>query len=228
MTSNLQILTDLRLAMELKQMLELMLFYKGVPVICKAAISKIEDENATLVTHAPGIICIQKAEKVSILGGEYFEPSSAKVARVELKSGQVHLQDFAYLANRLGERMIVRVEPKAPLPVTLSGMEQPIQAELVDLSLNGAGIRLEAGQYFPALKPGTMLNAAFELPGEAIHLNATVISGTKSDDRFRISIGFTENSAQRLVIFRYLIDRRSEIEQEIQAGYQEALKQAES
>jgi len=228
MTSNLQILSDLRLAMEMKQTLEIMVFYKGVPVICKAQISAITGEITTAITQASGIVSIKKAAKVSILGSDYFEPSSAHVEDVDYQSGQLQLRDFSYLGNRLGERMIVRVEPKTPIPLVLTSMDQQIEAELVDLSINGAGIRLQTGQYYPSLKPGALVRASFDLPGQAIELDATVISGTKVADRFRISIGFTGNGVQKAAIFRYLVDRRSEIEQEILAEYHEVIRKTEN
>jgi len=228
MTSNLQIQSDLRLAMEMKQTLEIMVFYKGVPVICKAQINTIEGNIVTMVTPDSGIVCIKPGSKVSILGSDYFEPSSARVVDADNRSGRLHLHDFSYLGNRLGERMIVRVEPKEPIPVIIISMDQRIEAEVVDLSLNGAGIRLQPGEYYPSLKPGALVNASFDLPAEAIELDATVISGTKVADRFRISIGFTGNGARKAAIFRYLIDRRSEIEQEIIAEYQQSIGEADN
>ena len=53
MISNIQIISDFRLAMEMRHELEPMVTFKGVPVICKVRITQIDGETVTLVTHDP-------------------------------------------------------------------------------------------------------------------------------------------------------------------------------
>jgi hypothetical protein len=226
MKSNIQILSDLRLTMEMKQDLELMGIYKGVPVISKAKITKIEGEVVTMISNDPSLVCLRDKNQISILGSDYFEPSTAKILKVDLKNGEVILHDFSYLGNRLGERMIVRVEPKTPLPFTLESGEIHIHGELVDISMNGAGFRIPLEQYNPALKPGTQVQIDFELPKGQISLSGTVLSGAKTGEQYRLSVRFNSYDAQKKNIFRYMIDRRGEIEQELRQEFDQALQDA--
>jgi len=146
MTSNQQIISDLRLAMDMHQHLDLMVIYKGVPVISKAEIKDIQGDIVTMITHDPGLVCLRTSPQTSILGSDYFEPSAAKIQKVEIQSGEVVLDEFTYLGTRLGERMIIRVEPAAPIPLKLEFEDQAIDGELVDISLGGGGVRIPGGK----------------------------------------------------------------------------------
>jgi hypothetical protein len=222
MISNIQIISDLRLAMEMRQDLELMVTFKGVPVICKARVTQIDGENVTMVTRDPGLIRIEHEKKISVLGSEFFEPSTAKVVNVDLNSGILLLSNFSYLGTRLGERMMMRVEPKEPLQVSFESESQISEGEIVDLSLNGIGICIDQANYNSSLKPGTTIKATFDLPSGRTLMQGTVLSSVKSGNSYRLAVRFNENAPQKIAIFRYLIDRRAEIESELKSDFERA------
>jgi PilZ domain len=222
MISNIQILSDLRLAMEMRQELELMVTFKGVPVICKAKVTQIEGETVTLVTRDPGLIRIEHENKISVLGSEFFEPSTAKVIKVDIHSGTLELNNFSYLGTRLGERMMMRVEPKEPIRVSLESESLLFDGEIVDMSLNGIGIRIDQPNYNPSLKPGTTIKTSFDLPNSRIEMEGTVLSSVKAGNIYRLSLRFNQNGPQKIAIFRYLIDRRAEIENELKSDFERA------
>ncbi|MCZ7554367.1 MAG: hypothetical protein B6D39_08180 [Anaerolineae bacterium UTCFX2] len=226
MTSNQQIISDLRLAMDMHQHLDLMVIYKGVPVISKAEIKDIQGDIVTMITHDPGLVCLRTSPQTSILGSDYFEPSAAKIQKVEIQSGEVVLDEFTYLGTRLGERMIIRVEPAAPIPLKLEFEDQAIDGELVDISLSGAGVRIPSEKYTPLLKPGAVIQIKFELPNGAISISGTVLSGTRNVDLYRLSVRFGQNGEQKERIFRYMVDRRAQIEQELRTEYEKAKGEA--
>ena len=223
MISNIQIVSDLRLAMEMRHELELMVTFKGVPVICKARVTQIDGEIVTLVTHDPGLIRIQKEKKISVLGSEFFEPSTAKVLNVDITSGALQLSNFSYLGTRLGERMMMRAEPKEPIRVSLESENLSFDGDIVDLSLNGIGIRIDQANYNSSLKPGTTIKTTFNLPKGLTVMDGTVLSSVKSGDSYRLSVRFNEIGPPKIAIFRYLIDRRTEIENELKSDYEQAL-----
>lgn len=208
--------------MDMNQHLELMVHYKGVPVISKAQIRAIADDLVTMVAHERGLICLRASLQTTILGSDYFEPSTAKIQSVEVRSGEVFLHDFSYLGSRLGERMIIRVEPAAPTPLRLEVEEHTIDGELADISLSGAGVRIPLAKYTPLLKPGAVIRIKFELPHGPFTLSGTVLSGTRSADLYRLSVRFGENGEQKKRIFKYMVDRRAQIEQELLAEYEKA------
>jgi hypothetical protein len=227
MPSTSQIISDLMMVMQLDHELELMNAYKGVPFICKAKVFAIDGDNVWLKASGPGILCLEKERQTKVLGSDYFEPSVAHTVSVDFLNGTVVLNDFSYLGTKLGERMTVRVEPKDPIDVLLINQTQKTSGLLADLSLSGIGVRIAQAQYSPALKPGTLVVIRLDLMGKPIESEGTILSVLKLDDAHRISIRFTQDRGHRLEIFRYLVDRRTQIEQELQAEYEAVLRSAE-
>ena len=171
MTSNPQILADLRLIMDFDHQLELMNTYRGVPVICRARVLSIRDDMVEIETHDPALICLLEQKQTRVLGSDYFEPAVAHVASVDLLAGVAVLTNFTYQSTRLGERMIVRVEPKEPIAVTLETEGQKVQTELIDLSLSGMGVHVDYPKYSAALKPGTMVVSNIDgEPGRVVRI----------------------------------------------------------
>lgn len=224
MPSNQQILSDLRVVLETGHTLELMNTYKGVPFVCKAQVKRIEDDLVYVEAHHPSLVCLTWEKQIKVLGSDYFEPSAAQVVSVDLTCGEVTLTHFAYLGSRLGERSIVRVEPKGSIPVALESGDQRLSGELADLSMSGVGVRFPVEAYNPLLKPGATLHLRLELPqGVSVESDGAILSAARLKDVYRVSIRFSANQSNRVAIFHYLIDRRAEIEKELKQEYEQAL-----
>jgi hypothetical protein len=223
MSSNQQILSDLRVVLETGHALELMNTFKGVPFVCKAHVTSIEGDIVSLEAHHPSLVCLTRDKQTKVLGSDYFEPSVAQIVSVDLACDRVVLTKFAYLGTHLGERMIVRVEPKSPVPVSLELDDQVLPADLADLSMNGIGVRFPSDQYNPVLKPGVNLQVRLDLPKGQIQTDGTVLSTARLGDSYRISIRFAANHIHRVAIFHYLVDRRGEIEEELKQEYERML-----
>ena len=204
--------------------LELLAIFKGVPFICQAIIQEIDEERGTVQINCqdPAMVCLLQTPEIRILGSDYFEPSMAQVASVDIQSGDVLLDNFFYLGINLGERMIVRVEPKAPINVTIENEGQETIGQLVDISLNGIGLQVDHSSYSPALKPGTIIQTSMDLPNSSLSIEGTVLSAAKMDEFYRLSIRFNQYGSQKADIFKYLTDRRAEIENELIQEYKKA------
>ena len=155
MASNPQIISDLRVIKEADHDLELLTTYRGVPFIYRAKIETIDENLVHVKGEGPAIVCLQTDTNPRVLGSDYFEPTIAEVKSLDIASGGIELENFSYVGTKLGERMIVRVEPKTPLPVDLEIEKQKIGAQLADISINGMGIRVADAAYSTLLKPGS-------------------------------------------------------------------------
>ena len=120
--------------------------------------------------------------------------------------------------------MIVRVEPQSPTDVHLKSEGRATVAQLIDLSINGLGLRVGQADYSPTFKPGTSIQVNMQLPSGKIRSRATVLSVVRIDEHYRLSLRFIGNDTQKKMIFKYLVDRRSEIEQELEEEYERALR----
>jgi hypothetical protein len=228
MTSNQQILSDLRLIMDAGHSLELLSTYKGVPIICKAKIQEIGKDVVHLKADGSALVCLAKEKQIRVLGSDYFEPSLAQVLSIDLSSGELELADFGYLGTKLGERMIVRVEPKSLIQVILTHDDHKTVGRIVDLSINGIGVRVGYADYNPSLKPGTNVHIQTKLPNGKIDIGGVILSVVRTNEYYRLSLRFSQNGPQKSTIFKYLVDRRAEIELELQHDYDVALKKKES
>ena len=118
--------------------------------------------------------------------------------------------------------MMMRVEPNEPIRVSLESEGVAFEGDIVDLTLNGIGVRFNLANYNYSLKPGTTIKTSFDLPTGNINLAGTVLSSVKAGDIYRLSVRFNQDGPQKIAIFRYLIDRRAEIENELKAEYDKA------
>jgi hypothetical protein len=229
MVSNPQIMSDLRLVMEMKHDLELMNTYKGVPFICKARVQSIEDDLVQMEAHEPGLVCIEREKQTKVLGSDYFEPSMAQVVSVDFTTGKILLNKFSYLGTKLGERMIVRVEPKDPVNVAIQSEKKKTPGHLADLSLSGIGIFIDISDYLPSLKPGTTVMISMQLPNGEITLDGTILSAVKINECYRLSVRFAPNGQQqKIIIFHYLVERRVEIETELRREFEKTIATAQA
>ena len=228
MSSNQQIISDLKLMQETDQELELLNTYKGVPLTFKARILSIEEEKAKLCTEDPLAICLEEEKITRLLGNDFFDPAIASVLSYNAISGIIELGNFSYSGAKLGDRMIVRVEPKDAIEVKITNEDRTIITDLVDISISGIGIRILNANYTPFLKPGTVVQMDMHLDTGDISLGGMILSITKTPDFYRLSIRFAQNDNQKILIFRYLIDRRAEIRQELKQHYNQVRQSTSS
>ena len=155
MVTNLQILSDLRLLKDNRQAVDLMNTYKGVPFVSRCRILEIDGDRVTIQTKDFSLVCIQKEKSTRVLGSDFFEPSLAQVAAVDLLNGTAVLYDFSYLGAKLGERMIIRVEPEEPLDVEIASNGSQIAGRMADISLSGIGLLIMNEEYPQSLNRGS-------------------------------------------------------------------------
>ena len=219
MASNPQIISDLEFLLNTGREIEFLTIYKGVPFVFPGRIKQINDEEVRIESDNPAIVSLEVDRKPRILGSDYFEPSVAEVVSLGVINGDVRLKNFTHIGTKLGERKIVRVEPDAPVVLKILSEETEIEGQLTDISISGLGMYLPIETYLPILKPGTELRIQFQLPNCTVDLTGIVLSAIKLTEFYRLSIRFTQGGSQKMDIFKYIADRRMEVEIELQELY---------
>lgn len=222
MASRQQIISDLRVAQEAGHDLEIFTVYKGAPFVAPVHISAVEENSAHFQARHPILAAVHTGQTLRLLGKEYFEPVSCVVESINLPAGEMVLGNFTYSGTRLGDRMIVRVEPQQPCAVTLKWQKEAV-GELADISMSGLGVRIASGEYDSFLKPGADVAITLALPNRLIEAAGRILSAIHTGDCYRLSISFPPEYPQKLDVFHYLIDRRSQIEEELQRLYADRL-----
>jgi hypothetical protein len=93
----------------------------------------------------------------------------------------------------------------------------------LDISISGIGIKLSHADYDPTLRPGASVHIGMYLPNGDVQIAATILSAVRAADGHRLSLRFSQDGTQKVTIFRYLVDRRSEIEQELLELYRQGV-----
>jgi hypothetical protein len=228
MVLNQQIISDLRLMRDNNQPVELMNIYKGVPFVCKGNILDIEEDRVFIHVNSAEIVLLLLERNTKVLGNDYFEPTSAQVAAVDLTNGVVTLRQFSYLGTKLGDRMMVRVTPPERIPALIETEDRPVLGEMVDISMNGMGIRVAEEQYLPILKPGATVYLSTTLPNGEISMQGTIMSVIKYAGDYRLAIRFIAHHDYKAIIYHYLVDRRGQIEAEMRQEFDAARKEAQA
>jgi hypothetical protein len=226
MVPNPQILSDFRLMRENHCPVELMNLYRGVPFVCKGRILEIEEDRVRVHVETAHIILLLNQRTTKVLGNDYFEPITAQIEDIDLPGGTVTLHHFSYTGVRLGDRMMVRVAPAAPIPALIETEDRPVLGEMVDISMNGMGVQVAAEHYLPILKPGANVYLSTTLPNGEINVHGTIISVTKHGDDYRLAVRFAADHDYKVIIYHYLVDRRAEIEAEVRRDYEQARREA--
>jgi hypothetical protein len=217
------IINDLRYVMETRQELDILNFYKSFPVTCKARVESIEHDGALLKVEPPGSVCLEDQEQTIVLSRGLPEAVQARVVAFDLPSGELRLDNFAYVGPNFGERMITRVQPGETINVGLQVDESqpPVSGTLVDVSLNGVGVTVPGATF----QRGEVVDLTLPLPEGQVTLPGKVLNLTETPGQpVRLSIGFTRNAQEIAMVVRYVKSRRTEILAEVEAMYQRALQ----
>jgi hypothetical protein len=194
---------------------ELLNGYKGLPIVTKASILKIGDDTVTLKVHKHQLTCLEIEQHTYILCLELEEAASATVIELDKAAGTAGLVNFLYAGRKIGERMILRVEPKDPIAVTIQTDGQIISGNLIDISIDGAGIRLSAPAADQLLKRQSAVQVSFQLLNTRLEFSGTVAYLRTTNDANRLGVDFSADPHLKAAISQYITQRRAEIMNEL-------------
>lgn len=222
MDTNAQIISDLWNKIGPHQALDLLSEWKGVPVVIKGRIQEVREESVVFQVEPPDSICFAHKDKVMILHDVFIMGILGHILDFDLQNGIAAVGNFTYIDSGFGHRTMVRVEPEAPIPVTLVLDETTYLCHLIDISLNGFGLITEPNEYLAASKGQTvrislgLLNREFEISG-------MLVGVFQENDQQRLGISFSQDAPNHQLVTHYISRRRVEIRHEIQTTYQQAV-----
>jgi hypothetical protein len=219
MSVNDAILSNLQKAMKANRPLDLLSSFRGVPVRYKASIQQIQGEVVTVQALPPEAVCLELEREVVVLGEGVEEALRADVVGVQLTAGTAHLTHLRYADDRLGNRLMVRVEPKEPMLLRLEVGGQTFQGQLVDISMGGLAIQMLPVVPDLLLKTRAPVRLAFNLPSGPIELVGIIRSVKPTTDGKRLGVAFPQD-AQLSAIVGFILQRRVEILAELKSAYE--------
>ncbi len=194
---------------------ELLNGYKGLPIVTKASIVKLGEGIATLNFQKRQAACLELEGHTYILCAELEEAASATVVALDRAANTVDLANFLYAGRKIGERAIVRVEPKDEITATLQADGQTLAGLLVDISMDGVGVHLSASDIDQHLKRQLAVQVSFDLPDQKLEFTGVVAYLKTVSDAQRVGIDFSDDPHLKAVINQYVFQRRAEILNEL-------------
>lgn len=226
MLSDRQIYTELAAMLKENPFFDCMNMYKGLPLVYEAVLQHVGEKSAKFKVVSPSSVCLEWEPQTTILEDQKTNTLTANVVDFDILSGVVELATFRYGGRHVGNRMIVRVEPRDVIPVDIKADAQTLMGKLADISLTGLGIRTSSlGD--PELRIRDKVQVRFELTDEEMTLQGMVINITPEESGHRLAVycGGSETKIP-VSVARYIIRRREEIRQEIYEIYTQTIEKA--
>lgn len=191
--------------------------YKGIFLEEKVAPIKVNPDSVTF--RAPKKqICATMRTPVIIHSKVLPESVSAQVLYINPKAGEVCLSNFSFTGYYWQDRYEQRIEPDAPVYATLSVQQKHYRANLVNLSIHGAGLMIYLGDSTASeLTPKTRVDVNFKLSMQ----NEFNISGVIASIKFlgyslaQAGLRLNPTTNQEIWLENYISKRKIEILNEL-------------
>jgi hypothetical protein len=214
-----QIQLEFKRLAEKHQEIELLNFYQGFPITCKASILQINEDAITLKAQARRSACLVINQDSWILCGSPLDAIHATIASFDILNGLVSFTNFSASDTRLGKRMNARVVPRERTDVVIQTSQFSIIEQMADISMSGIGVIFNDPLSRMHLEQGEEVLITARLPVGIIHIHGKIQAITHTGDLSRLSIVFIENTPAINLILRYISNRRIEIIDEIEKLY---------
>lgn len=204
-----------------KEEIDLLSMYKGMPVIHKARVQYVYNENVHIQPQSFKSMCLMLSKNVIVLSELLDEPLNADVEAVDLVGGTAVLRNFSYVSGHLGERMSPRVEPREPIEVKLETGGRSFMGMVVDLSISGVGVFV-AGEGAHKLRTRSIVRFSLPLPDETLHLLGVIRHAKRTTQGSRLGIAY-EPGINLRAVFTHINYRRAELLQELETLYKSTI-----
>jgi hypothetical protein len=211
--------------------LELLNTYRGVPVVYPATATAVDEATLTVKVAGYEIICLTLEPMTTLLSPLLEDPARASVLACDVGLGRAILGNIQYTSAHVGDRMVARVAPQAPLPVEVVAGGHTLTGQLADISIVGLGLIVSAAEA-AQLRPGSPVNVSLTLPIEPktpLRLDGAVRSVRPDGslaEHHRIGIRFA-SQAQPFIFHQYIRERQGEIARELKALYEQRVSESQ-
>ncbi|RMA93126.1 PilZ domain-containing protein [Hydrogenothermus marinus] len=192
-----------------KEKIEILDFYKEVPVICKSWIKEISEVTVVLDIQNCNFAIFEEEKYI------YLKvPSFPKIIKAKIKKFKefdyITLTDFHFTELPQEKRRYLRVVPKEAIKVYLNKNGNIIEGLIRDISIGGIGIYTDK---IDLLNKDDKVSIKFQLRGETIETEGIIRYILKESKR--AGIEFIKNTEIEDKIAEYVIDREFEIIKEL-------------
>jgi len=220
------IASDLRMClMEGKLHYDFLNIYRGVQFISTAELESVFEDRAIFNVQTPSAVLIDRDKTSIVLSNGLMDPFIIRVADFDIQSGHLEVTDMVYSGDTVGNRHEHRVEIEPPLSITATIRDHPGDAEMIDISLSGAGLNLPITVDEKILQRGATVVLDLDLPEGQTQVTAEILRYKKYFSHYWLALKFTDMSSGKVPVMRYINRSLGEVRIEVQRMYKAALQQ---
>lgn len=202
-----------------RKTLELLMNYKGVPVLCYATVHSLDEHHVVLNAQPPEGICLGFANLVTVMSDMLPDAISAEVSAFNPQTLQVEMSHLSLGLTHFGDRTTVRVQPDQPVLATVHAGDHSLPAYLADVSVDGASVHVLVNSNAEWLMRRSDVLITLDLAGQMLTLAGVVRHINPLGDGLRLGLVFDAEDTARGQLMGYINKRRAEITEEIRALY---------
>jgi hypothetical protein len=218
------IASDLRMCLiEGKRKFDFLNIYRGVQFITQATLESVLDEQAVFKVESPAGVLIARDRTSIVLSNGLMDPFMLRVASFDLASGRLEVTDMAYSGDTVGNRHEHRLEVEPALPVEVELTSEILRAELIDISLSGAGLHLPMTVSEGELHHGRKAWLTLHLPEVPVRIQGEFLRFRKIFSHYWLAVKFTGPNGGKGAILRFINQSLGEIRSEVQQMYTAAI-----
>jgi hypothetical protein len=219
------IASDLRMClMEGKRKFDFLNIYRGVQFITEATLEGVFDNQAVFTVESPSSVLLDRDKTSIVLSNGLMDPFMLRVESFDLVSGRLMVTDMAYAGDTVGNRHEHRLEVDPALPVDIELTAGVVRAELVDISLSGAGLHLPMTVSEGELHHGrtawmTLYLSDANFPDSQLRIMGEFLRFRKIFSHYWLAVKFTAASTGKTPVLHYINRSLGEIRSEVQQMY---------
>jgi hypothetical protein len=104
--------------------------YKGIPLVDEVGNKDVSADGIRVKTNADQIVCLYREKHNNIQNTQLRVTIRASVRDLDNRNLETVLTGFSYIVGDIGNRSVVRVEPKEPIDIYIQNREQNQQINL--------------------------------------------------------------------------------------------------
>ena len=163
----MEIIEQLREIAARSNQIRLLNVYQGVPISYPAAITAVTENTLRVQTGRYQLACLYLERETFIQSSHLPEILKAKVLELDLPAQEASLGSFELEQEQVGDRMVVRVQPKNPIEskIKTADPQALVRGELADISGDGMGIFIDRRAFLARrYRPGDLIEILLTLP----------------------------------------------------------------
>jgi len=195
-------------------------FYKGVPVETRACLKSIMENQAVLAVEPPNSVCLNWEDQTWLILEETGVIWRAVVESFDLLAERVVLGKFETDNTFPDHRSVIRVEPRFNIEVAIENANHRLIEYLSDISTKGIGVRIPALKSAQVFRDGEPVIISIQLPQGKIVLPGVIRNITRSEDSYRLGVGFNAGQDLPPAITSYIAHRKDEVLQTLKVRHE--------